>query len=290
MQDESGVFQGTFRIHIKRTRQRENTRGWYGGQNQFSFNTDDGRFVVRGQQEGEYEVRASTPTGLISLQQEKVRVVTGQGTSEVHLRMSRGATVRGRITSEATGEPMAGAWVGFSARSGSTQGDSSGATSGGGRTNAKGEYEVRGLGGGAYTVSVSSSNGMNWSVALDLQFGETRRLDLVQRQPGTIQIFVADARDNPIAQAQPTVKSETGAWVWPNWNALRRDGLMGNGVTWQMLNQTDEGGINIRYHVPPGRYEIGASKSGYKLKGEKVWVDVGSGQQSQVTLVMEKTE
>jgi protocatechuate 3,4-dioxygenase beta subunit len=291
VQDEGGVFRGTFRIHVKRTQQQQgNTRGWYGGQNQFTFNTDDGRFVVRGQQEGEYEVRASTPDGLISLQQEKVRVVNGQGTADIQLRMSRGATVRGRVTSAATGEPIAGAWVGFTARAGDSQGDSSGATSGGARANTKGEYQVRGLGGGAYTVSVSSPNGMNWSVAVDLQFGETRRLDLVQQQPGTIQIFVTDVDGNPIAQAQPSVRSETGAWVWPNWNALRRDGLMGNGVSWQMLNQTDETGVNIRYHVPPGRYEIGVSKSGLRLKGEKPWVDVGSGRQSEVTLVMEKTE
>ena len=290
VQDEGGVFRGTFRIHVKRIGQRNNSRGWYGGRNQFTFNTDDGRFVVRGQQAGEYEVRASTPDGLISLQQEKVTVVNGQGTPEVRLRMSPGATVRGRITNEATGEPVSGAWVSFSARSGSSQDDSSGATSGGARANAKGEYQVRGLGGGAYTVSVSSPSGMNWSVALDLQFGETRRLDLVQRQPGSIHIMVTDPEGRPIPEARPNVRSENGNWVWPNWNALRRDGLMGNGVTWQMLNQTDEGGINIRYHIPPGRYEIGVTKSGYKLQGEKAWVAVGSGQQPEITLVMEKTQ
>lgn len=292
MDVRGGPYRGTFRIHASRV--REDNRGpenfmWSNNNTQI-FNTDDGEFEIRGRPAGKYEVRASTTDGLISAQKEIVEVVDGRGAREVRLQLSRGSVLRGRVTDESSGKPLKNAYVYVSARQGEGGQDQSGATSGNSRTNAQGEYEIKGLGAGAYTVNVWA-DGANWSTTADLGAGETKRVDLVKRQPGSIRITVVDTNGNPLKGAYPNVRSSTGAVVQPNWQQLRKEGLLGNSPNaWQEATTTGADGVNVRYHVPPGRYQITANLKGYAVAGEGPWIEVLAGNESSAEVRMKKAE
>ncbi|MDJ0974388.1 MAG: carboxypeptidase regulatory-like domain-containing protein [Planctomycetota bacterium] len=291
MDVRGGPYRGTFRIHVSRVREGSGPENFmWANNNTQIFNTDDGEFEIRGRTAGKYEVRASTTDGLISLQKEVVDVVDGRGAREVRLQLSRGSVLRGRVTDESSGKPIKNAYVYVNARKGEGGQDQSGATSGNSRTNAKGEYEIKGLGAGAYTVNVWA-DGANWSTTADLGPGETKTVDLTKRQPGSIRITVVDKDGNPLKGAYPNVRSTTGAIVQPNWQQLRKDGVLGNSPNaWQEATTTGDDGVNVRYHVPPGRYRITANLKGYVVDGEGPWVEVLAGNQSSAEVRLKKAE
>jgi protocatechuate 3,4-dioxygenase beta subunit len=258
------------------------------GQQQRTFNTDDGRFEIRGLKAGEYTVQASTPDGLIAVQSDVVRVMDGRPSSEARLDLQTGAVLRGVVRDDETGRPIANAWIYASARpADGTQGV--GATSGNAQSDAKGKYEIRGLGAGSYTVSVWTRGGASFSEVVDLQPQAERTLDLVRRRPGSLRITVVDEKGAPIAGARPHVQSSSGSYVSVNVTAMRKDGLIGEGFDWRALWNTDESGTLIRYHVPPGEVSVWATMRGYVMVGERPVVGIRSGRESSVQITMKGT-
>ncbi len=288
--ERGGPFRGTFRIHIKRMNEGSSSRRnfWMNGNDTQIFNTDDGEFEIRGRAAGKYEVRASTTTGLISAQKEVIEIFDGRESREVRLRLSQGAKVTGRVMDESSGKPIRNAYVYVNVRQGTSSQDQSGATSGNGRSNAKGVYEVKGLGAGSYTVTVWA-DGANWSSVVDLTVGETKTLDLMRRQPGSVRIQVLDTDGVAIKGAYPQLRSSTGQVVHPNWQLLRKDGLLGSTPNaWQEATTTNDDGVNLRYHVPPGRYQVTATRNGYALAGQGPWIEVHPGSESSAEVTLKK--
>ncbi len=267
---------------------RMNSRGWRNNRTEV-FNTDDGRFELRGLTGGEYDIRASTKAGLIALQAARVTVAQGQGTQDVRLELSQGGTVYGRITKEATGAPIPNAYVYVQLRDQGSA-DQSGATSGNTRADRKGTYSISGLGSGAYNVRVWMDGGQSISAAVDVQVGTRHEVNLVERQPGAIQVTVVDESGAVIENARPNVRSSTGVVINPNWQLMRKEGLLDNEANaWHLARHTAADGINVRYHVPPGRYEVTAYKQGYVLAPEgAAWTDVRGGATSAVEVVLKK--
>jgi hypothetical protein len=280
-------YKGTFIIQTTKQQPTGSRNRWGGGNNSQTFNTDDGTFKVRGLQEGRYDVLASTRSGDIGTQKEVVQVSNGRGSREVRVRLTQGAVLKGRVSDEANGSPLKNAYVYLSARSDGGQ-DTSGVTTGNGRCDSKGRYEINGLGGGSYNVHVWHDN-QNWSVPIDIQMGEVREFDIVRREPGMIEIVVLDTGGTAIAGAYPQVKSESGQQIQPNWRLMRRDGLMGRGRNaWNEATRTNGEGLNVRYHIPPGRYKVSAMKQGYQPDGEGTWVEVAGGATTSITVKLKK--
>ena len=46
--------------------------------------------------------------------------------------------------------------------------------------------------------------------------------------------------------------------------------------------------MNVRYHVPPGRYQITATKNGYKIDGQGPWIEVMAGSESTAEVKLKK--
>jgi hypothetical protein len=163
-------------------------------------------------------------------------------------------------------------------------------TNGHGRTDAQGRYEVTGLGGGPYTVTVWLPSGSTFSAAVDVQPGEERTLDLVEQRPGSIQFTVVDEAGAPLGGARPHVQSVNGNYVNVNVQAMQADGLLGETYDWRALWETDAQGTLLRTHVPPGGCVVWATLQGYALAGERATVTVRSGAVTPVRIVLRKTD
>jgi len=287
---EGQPFAGMFTV-IVRPVQQDNRRSrvmrggwgnqWFPGQQQRVFNTSDGRFQVKGLTAADYTVQASTNDGLIALQQDVVTVMDGRPSREAQLELTQGAIVTGTVRDDETGNPVPSCWV---YANGTTE-DGRPAPGGYAQSDAKGKYELKGLGRAAYKITAYVA-GAPVTEAADLQPGDRRTLDLVKQPPGTIHITVVDEKDAPIADARPNVQTADGNYVGVNTTAMRRDGLLGESYDWRVLYQTNAEGVLVRYHVPPGVVTVTAWKNGYMTDGEPAQVVVASGQVTHVVVKM----
>lgn len=254
-----------------------------GGGNANTFHTDDGRFLLRNLQAGEYQLIAQTPDGLISTEPLPVTVVDGRG-STTEIPVIEGAALAGVLVDDVTGAGIAQASVSAQGAPGSE----ATAGSAGARTDGEGKFSLRGLSSGRYVIQVYPPSGVYFAEIVELQAGESREITLRERAPGEIRIVVRDEAGAPVANAQPMVRNPaTGMVIWPNWGLLMREGVS-PGRDGSRLFRTDESGVNLRRHVPPGRYEITASMEGYST-AQLAWVEVQSGQTSDVTVTLRPT-
>lgn len=254
-----------------------------GGRSQL-FSSPDGRFVLRGLSSGDWHVSASTPDGLVVLEAMSVSVTDGRGSGPVRLTLQQGARIIAEVEG-ADGRPLVGAWVWAQTARGE---DGRQGPGGGGRTDDKGTVLLRGLGAGPYRVSVNTDQGVQWSEALDLTAGEEKRLRMREQLPGRVRVTVVDAGGNPLAKANPSLTDASGNQIWPNWQLLRRDGLIDTRGpdAWERATTTDASGTLMRHHVPPGRYRVSAVLAGYTPPADAPWVEVGSGAVTDVTVTL----
>ncbi len=279
---QDGVpYRGTFTVQaVVRQEGAPNAgrRFWGGPQHQNTFNTDDGRFTLRGMAAGEYTLQASTPDGLIAAHGETVRVVDGRASNPARLELTPGARLVGRVLKGGSEEPIAGAWIHASLTGDAAQ------LSANTRSDARGAYELKGLAAGTWTVQVWAPTGSSWSTTAELDPGGTRQLDLVELAPGSVVVTVLDEADQPVGGARVHLRSETGQYLSVNPQAMQRDGLLGETYNWQELYDTNAEGVLTRWHLPPGRHEVWATKNGYERTGDRTWIVVQSGVQAEVTV------
>ncbi len=289
---DGSPYRGTFKIvarPVKANNSNAPMRNWTPGMQTRTFNTDDGKFKIKGLKAGDYTVQGSTTDGLIAVQPDVVTVMDGRGSREARLDLQPGAVLRGTVRNDETGKPISNAWIYANPRAG-TGGDNSTATSGNAQSDSKGKYEIKGLGTGAYTITVWSRQGSNFSQVVDLQQGNERQLDLVQLRPGMVQVTVTDEKDKPIEGARVNIRSSTGQYVSVNVRALQKDGIIGKTYRWQDLWNTGADGTLTRYHVPPGLHNVTVSRSGYTMAGEAASAEVGSGRVTPLTIKMKKKD
>lgn len=279
-----GTFSAEARIDAQAGGQmgaRVGGRAWSGGQSARTFRAEDGHFALSGLAAGTYRVHVSTSDGMVGAS-DAIAVVEGRDTARARVEISAGAVLRGRVIDH-TGGSMTGAWVQIWPRTNAQ--DNGAATTGRVRADKSGDYEIKGLGPGAYNVTVWA-NGRNWSVDVELEQGANRVLDLVYEQPGTIEVTVHDDEARPIADAQPELVSKSGVRVHVNYQASKRDGLIQDPQDWARMQRTDGHGRVVRHHVPPGRYKVTARHKDFVGTSEEVWVDVRAGGRSQARVML----
>jgi protocatechuate 3,4-dioxygenase beta subunit len=260
-----------------------------GGGSSGTFSPDDGTFHLESLSGGEYDLIVRTPEGYISTQAVRVRVTDGRG-SEAAVTLSEGSVIKGRLVSDETNQPIAGAHIWASGHSADGALPSASA-----RTDDQGHYVLRGLGTGAYVVRVQPPSGVNFEEAVDLQVGEQRLLDLRERPPGAIRTLVVDESGAVVPYAQIVVQTEGGQPVWPNWQALQREGVKFTANTWNELRQTDGSGVNLWRHLAPGPYRLQVTPSprttqdGHSYRTlEPTTVVVKAGRTTDVTLAVQE--
>ncbi len=289
VQYQGRPYQGTFTVTAKPVREggtpgMESSRFFPGGGNRNTFHTDDGGFTLRSLKAGEYDVAAQTPGGLIVANVPRVRVAGGRG-SRAAIDLVGGAILSGTLVDDATGEKIVGAQVNVRGAPGADAPP----TTAHARTDASGKYVARGLSTGTYVVYVYPPSGIQFHQSVELQAGEERILNLRERASGAVRVYVRDPAGRPVESATVRVKSEAGPEIWPNWQALRREGVQMDGRGWSGMIRTDASGANLRRHVPPGRYRVSADKRGMQT-AEAKWVDVDSGRTTEIEIVLAPTE
>ena len=282
---QGGPYNGTFTVQaqVSSSGRDEGTMLGrnLGGGTARTFNTKDGSFELMGLAPGTYTLQARTPDGSVGTAG-PIEVVNGRDTDGIHIALGQGAAIRGRVL-DGSGRPFPRATIQVTPQRG--RDDNTGATRGHARVNAKGEYEVKGLGPGAYIVAVWAQ-GYSWSEAVEVAEGETRPLDLRYKSPGIVEILVVDEDDRPVAGASPDLVSTTGQRVHANYHASKRDGLFKDHTDWERLQRSDDSGRVVRHHVPPGRYEVKARHHNYETPSEGVFVDVTSGSRQRVRVTL----
>ena len=254
-------YRGTFTVRALPVKNQGNNRlpqpafnNWMPGTQQGTFSPDDGHFELRGIRAGEYDLTVTSPEGHIGAEPVRVAVIDGTG-SRARLSLVAGATVSGVLVHDVSGLPIPKARISVAPQANAPRG----MTSGSAQTDADGRFVVRGLGTGPYVIHVWPPDGFNFQETLDLSAGESRVVELREEAPGAIQISVVDQDGAPLANVRPTVTAQGGGQIWPNWNALQKEGIRFGPETWQELLQTNEEGINLRRHIPPGEYTVQAT-------------------------------
>jgi protocatechuate 3,4-dioxygenase beta subunit len=283
---ESGSpYRGTFTVSVSSTQGNEEHQ-WM-NENAQVFNTDDGTFRLRNLAAGDHTIRATTPEGAITPEPTTVTVMNGRGTTGVVISLMRGAQLIGTVLDDQTRGPVAGGYVWI--RSANNEGDSSRQKSA--QMDALGRFVVRGLPAGDYIVQLSTSRGLTWTERVTLAPAERAVREFVMLSPGAMQVYVTDPDGNPVANARPLLVDGSGQHVWPNWQLLQQDGLLdGTGNQWQRAMSTDESGVNMRHHLPPGRYTVSVHANGHKPPETPLVVDVVSGRVATVHVVLQPNE
>ncbi|MHC5009314.1 MAG: carboxypeptidase regulatory-like domain-containing protein [Planctomycetota bacterium] len=276
-------YRGAFDVLVvRRPAEGELTREFLQSQRPtHSFNTDDGEYVVRGLAAGVYDVSASTPEGLVTLQPLPVDVADGR-VARADPVLSSGSVLTGIVVEDATGAPVAQAQINVQPRPGEAGTGSEGRA----RTDAEGRFSVRGLAPGNYLAYVTPPQGVGFHLPLEIHASETKELRLVVRAPGSIRFLVTDAEGAPLGGATTQVTSEAGVVLWPDWNRIRREGVQFGPDTWRRYLETDAQGVLERTSVPPGRYRVGAHLDGY-VPGEALWIEVASDRTTEARLTLE---
>ncbi|MDF1699661.1 MAG: carboxypeptidase-like regulatory domain-containing protein, partial [Planctomycetota bacterium] len=154
VRSDGSPYRGMFTVSAQRRNQGSNNNRMFnglgrGGQQTRTFNTDDGRFEMKGLGAGEYRVTAKTSDGLISLQEDVVNVVEGRGSREARIELTTGAVVTGQVRDDETGRGMPNMWVYANPKANPGGSPAPNAYS---QTDAQGRFELKGLGTATYTI------------------------------------------------------------------------------------------------------------------------------------------
>ena len=278
-------YRGTFTVQATKRNQGGNNNTpfnrWNGGGASRTFNTDDGKFEVKGLAAGEYTVTAKTSDGFVAVQAVVVAVSEGRGSREASIELTEGAVVSGTLRDDETGRGVPNLWIYANA---TQKQDGAAAPNGWTQTDRAGRYEIKGLGTGTYTISVYAG-GTTISKQLDLTTGERRQVDLAKQAPGMVTFTVLDEQGEPIAGARPNLRTAAGNWVGVDMGRMRREGIIDGNVHWRVLWDTGEDGRLTRYHVPPGVLKVNVTRSGYTAS-QQTEIEVASGRTTAVTVTL----
>ncbi len=265
-----------------------NGRDW----RQESFSSADGTFRLKGLGAGTWKLTVQSTDNWVPRAPVEVSVVNGRGSGPIEIRLTRGGTVAGLFTEEGTRQAVQWGSIGLQIQGTPESGGNAG---GWGQSDANGRFQISGLASGTYLLTATTPTGMQVEEEVRVVTGQTTELNLAARRFGSVVIRVVDASGQAVVGANVMLVSARGNQVNPNWDLLRKEGKVdfGKPDVWQALMTTDEGGVNRRWHVPPGRYEvkvIARGKPGQPTQalaqGSQAFVDVGSDQESTITIPM----
>ena len=283
---DGSPYRGTFTVTAtkKQTggRSRGMPMGWRGGGGMTrNFNTDDGKFEMKGVSAGEYTITAKTADGLVTLQADVVSVTEGRGSREARIELTEGAVVTGTLRDDETGRGIPNMWVYANPKPG---GDGPPPPNAWTQTDRAGQYELKGLGTGAYTITVWTG-GTSISQAIEITTGERRQVDLAKQRPGMVTFTVTDEKGEPVPGARPNLRTASGQWVGVDMGRLRREGIIEAGTDWRAVYNTDDGGVLTRYHVPPGVVKVWVTCNGY-TSSQQTEIEVQSGGTTTVSVTL----
>jgi protocatechuate 3,4-dioxygenase beta subunit len=292
VQAEGQPFQGAFTVSIQSTTPRRGDEGrgrfrgmgWGGGGGrEETFTSADGTFTLRGVESGSWKVNVTTQDNWIPMNTPEIAVTDGRGTDGVEVRMTKGAVLVGAVVEEGARTPISGAGINLRIRGAAASGGTTWAWA---QTDAKGQFTAQGLATGVYTVSVNAPTGLSWEEDVRLEAGTTVQKDFVSQRWGSVRVTVLDAQGAPVSGAQVNLQTERGSWVQPNWDALRKEGLVdfNRPNAWESVTQTDAQGVNVRTHVSPGRIQVNVWARGQKAQPPVTWCVVASDQVTEVTV------
>lgn len=214
---------------------------------------EDGGFVIENVAPGRFTLLVAAP-GFLPARREGVEVAPGRDASGLELKVEKGATVEGRVTT-AEGEPLPGARVRVE------PGEAAGrhpllAALGLAEaiTGEDGSYRLEGVAEGGRSISAEAGNHLEAVQDLAVQPG-TNHLDFRLAEGWEVSGRAVDPRGQPVPGAAVSLVSPSG--VWP-------------------VTTGPDGGFRIT-GVPDGSYRLQAEKAGWAVARnlEKVRVTGG---------------
>jgi protocatechuate 3,4-dioxygenase beta subunit len=217
--------------------QREEVTARFDGAPSYSSSDENGNFTLDDVAPGDVSVQVRAE-GFQSLTRRGLRITAGEELRDLTLRLSRGATVEGRVFG-ADGEPLAGATV----RALSSSQNAPGFDSRSANTDTEGRYRLGGLPFTHLTFAAEDENHVRAVRDLDLAPGDNR-LDFRLEAGLSVSGRVVNAGGEPVLAAQVHL-STTGV----HWSPEGTD--------------TDADGAFTLRGVQPGTYRLTATKDGY---------------------------
>ena len=102
--------------------------------------------------------------------------------------------------------------------------------------------------------------------------------------------WVRDEKGAPVAGVTPRIRTPSGNEVWPNYSVILEEwGGTYTGDMYRRVTQTDDAGVNVRRHVPPGPYEVTVWSRGYEAV-ESLEIEVASRRTTDVEVVVRPLE
>jgi hypothetical protein len=292
---EGSPFTGAFTVSIQSTSPQRGGGNdmrfvgmggmeWGGGREE-TFASADGTWLLRGVGAGSWRVNVTTQDGWIPAATPEVSVSDGRGAGPVEIRLQRGASVVGRVAEEGSRAPIAGATVNLRIRGQATSGGQTWSWS---QTDAKGTWSAQGMAAGTYVVAVQTTTGFQVEDEIRLEVGQTAQKDVLLAKWGSIRVVVVDSAGTGVANANVNLMTERGTWIQPNWDLLRKEGLVdwSRGNAWQKVMQTDASGVNVRMHVPPGRVQVSVNLPQGGKPPPVTWAVVESERTTDVTITL----
>ncbi len=223
----------------------------------------------------------------------EVSVVNGRGSGPIEIRLTRGGVVSGLFTEEGSRQAVQWGNIGLQIQGAP---ESGGNVGGWGQSDANGRFQVTGLASGTYLLTATTPQGMQVEDEIRVVTGQTTDVNLAARRFGAVVVKVVDASGQAVVGATVMLVSSRGNQLNPNWDLLRREGKVdfSKPDVWQALMTTDEAGVNRRWHVPPGRYEVKVVARGKPgqttptpTQGTQAFVDVGSDQEATIAIPLQ---
>lgn len=284
---DGSPYRGMFTVQARKQNQGGSGNrmrgGWGGGGHTRTFNTDDGKFEMKGLAAGEYAVTATTADGQVTLQQDVVSVAEGRASREARIELTEGAVVTGIVRDDVTGSGIPNLWVYANPTHDPSRPRAPNAYT---QTDGQGRFELTGLGTAAYTIS-TWTGGMSISKPLDLTTGDRREVELVKQAPGQVTFTVVDENGEPVPGARPNIRTASGQWVGVDTGRLRREGIIDRGTDWRLFHNTGDDGVLTRYHVPPGFVKVWVTCSGYTASTQTE-IEVRSGRTTEVAVTLKR--
>ncbi len=174
----------------------------------------DGAFLLRGVAPSERTVLRATAEGFLGGSSSRFRVSAGGAAEGIEIRLARGGSIEGRVTS-LDGAPVPGAAVRASGRPEGRVGPDSVPMPGGGSasgfTGADGTFRLQGIGAGTYTLRVDAEGFLQAS-RRDVSVGEgaAANADFALEAGRVLAGVVRDAGGRPVQGARVTLRPAPG--------------------------------------------------------------------------------
>jgi len=249
-----------------------------------SFASADGAFRLRGLSAGDYVVSVTTGEGFVPTAPARATVVNGAGAGPIEVRLVRGASITGVVVDDASRRPLSGVGVSLRITGPAESGGQTGAWS---QTDASGRFALVGLAAGPYLISATDGSGGTVEEAVVVGVGQALERELATRRPGAIAVRVVDVDGRAVAKARVMLQKEGGAYINPNWEALRKEGRIDfSRGGWEAAMSTNADGALTRWHVPPGRVNVIVRSRTTPFKHEPVTVDAASDRTTEITITV----